>query len=47
MSLVLKNVDPWSIYFGIPAKRIKERKRDLIQLEKTLREELGQGKEIF
>ena len=47
MSLVLKNVDPWSIYFGIPAKRIKERKRDLIQLEKKLREELGQGKEIF
>jgi galactoside O-acetyltransferase len=47
MSLVLKDVDPWSIYVGIPAKWIKERKRDLIRLEKALREELGQGKEIF
>lgn len=47
MSLVLNDVDPWSIYYGIPAKRIKERKRDLIRLEKALREELGQGKEIF
>lgn len=28
--LVTKSLDPWGIYIGIPAKRIKDRKRDLI-----------------
>lgn len=34
MSLVSRITRPWGIYFGIPAKRIKERKQDLIELEK-------------
>lgn len=34
MSLVTKSTAPWSIYFGIPAKRIKTRKQDLIELER-------------
>jgi galactoside O-acetyltransferase len=29
-TLVTKSLDPWGIYIGIPAKRIKDRKRDLI-----------------
>lgn len=34
LSLVTKNCDAFSIYVGNPAKRIKERKRDLLGLEK-------------
>lgn len=34
MSIVTKSTEPWSIYIGIPAKRIKARKKDLLLLEK-------------
>jgi len=34
MSLVLKSTDSWSIYVGNPAKRLKDRKKDLLKLEK-------------
>ncbi len=34
MSMITKSTQPWGIYFGIPAKRIKERKKDLLGLEK-------------
>ena len=34
MSLVTKSTEPWSVYFGIPAKRLWARKRDLLELEK-------------
>lgn len=33
MSLLSKSTDEWSIYFGNPAKKIKKRKRKLIDLE--------------
>lgn len=33
MSMVTKSTKEWSIYFGIPAKKLKERSRDLINLE--------------
>lgn len=33
-SLVTKSTQPWSIYFGVPARRIKARRRDMLQLEK-------------
>ena len=33
LSIVTKNTDEWAIYAGRPAKRIKARKRDLLQLE--------------
>lgn len=40
MSLVLKSTIEWGIYAGIPAKRIKERKKDLLVLaNKFLSEE--------
>lgn len=32
-SLVTKSTLPWSVYFGVPAKRLKSRKRDLLELE--------------
>ena len=34
MSLVNKNLNAWGIYAGIPCKKIKDRKRDLLELEK-------------
>ena len=33
MSLIVRKTNPWGIYFGIPAKRIKERKKNLLELE--------------
>lgn len=34
LSLVRKKTEEWSIYLGNPAKKIKNRKKDLLQLEK-------------
>lgn len=34
MSLVLKSTDPWGIYFGVPARRMKERKKEMLELER-------------
>jgi acetyltransferase-like isoleucine patch superfamily enzyme len=33
MSLVLNNTEPWGIYVGSPAVRLKDRSRDLLELE--------------
>jgi acetyltransferase-like isoleucine patch superfamily enzyme len=41
MSLVLKSTEPWGIYVGSPAKRIKERKQDLLLLEKQYMADKG------
>lgn len=41
LSMVSKNLEPWGIYSGVPAKRIKDRKRDLLELERALIRELG------
>lgn len=34
MSLVLKSTEPWGIYVGIPVKRLRDRKKNLLELEK-------------
>ncbi len=34
MSLVSKSLEKWGVYVGIPCKRIKDRKTDLLELEK-------------
>ncbi|HNR23886.1 MAG TPA: acyltransferase [Candidatus Bipolaricaulis anaerobius] len=34
LSLVTQDTEPWSVYVGIPARKIKDRKRDLLVLEK-------------
>lgn len=34
MSMVTKSTEPWTVYFGIPAKRLKSRKQDLLDLER-------------
>lgn len=36
MSLVKKDLDPWGIYAGIPVRRLKDRKKDLLEIEKRL-----------
>lgn len=33
MTMVTKSTDPWSIYFGVPARKIKDRKKDMLELE--------------
>ncbi len=46
MSMVTKSTEEWSVYFGIPAKKLKDRKRDLLLLEQQyLKSELGDSQE--
>ncbi|MCY1242797.1 dTDP-4-amino-4,6-dideoxy-D-glucose acyltransferase [compost metagenome] len=40
MSLVLKPLDSWGIYAGVPAKKIKNRSKKLLQLESKFMEEM-------
>ena len=39
MSLVKNNSEPWSVNVGIPAKKIKDRKKQLLDLEKRFLED--------
>lgn len=41
LSLVNKNTSPWGVYLGNPARRIKERSRELLDLERDYLEEEG------
>lgn len=41
MSLITKSTQPWGIYTGVPARRIKDRKRDLLQLEQQFLREIN------
>lgn len=34
LSLVSKSLDSWGVYIGVPAKKIKNRSKDLLDLEK-------------
>ena len=36
MSLCNKSIDPWSIYAGVPAKKLKERSKHILELEQKL-----------
>lgn len=38
MSFVSKSLDSWGVYFGIPARRVKDRSREILKLEKHYRE---------
>ena len=39
MSMVTKTTTPWNIYFGIPAKILKKRSRNLLEMEKQFLKE--------
>lgn len=41
MTMVTKSTQPWGCYFGVPAKRIKERKQELLILEEQYLKERG------
>lgn len=41
MSLINKNTEPYGIYLGTPAIRIKDRKKDFLRLEKQFLEEIA------
>lgn len=43
MTMVAKDTKPWGVYFGIPARRIKERRQDLLELEKQYLAEEAAG----
>lgn len=34
MSMLTKSTEPWTMYFGIPAKEVKKRKKNMLELEK-------------
>ena len=34
LSLVNKDLEDWGVYFGIPVKKIKDRQKDILKLEK-------------
>lgn len=37
LSLVKTDLEPWGMYAGVPVRRLRERKRDLLQAEERLR----------
>lgn len=41
LSLVTKSLDPWGVFMGCPAKRIKSRSQRLLELESELKRELA------
>lgn len=42
MAVVTKTTEPWSIYVGNPARKFRDRKRDLLELEKQYLEDNGE-----
>lgn len=42
MSLVVKSTESWGVYFGVPAKKIKNRKKKILELEKQFLGELSE-----
>jgi acetyltransferase-like isoleucine patch superfamily enzyme len=44
LSLVKRNLDPWGIYAGVPARRLRDRRRDLLESEAMLLEEEARQK---
>lgn len=44
LSLCTKDLEPWGMYAGSPARRLKERSTKLLELEKELRAEESMGK---
>ena len=42
-SMIIHSTEPWSVYFGVPAKRLWARKQDLLALEQEYLREEAQG----
>ncbi len=41
MSLLSRETEPWGMYFGVPARRVGERSREMAELARRLEEEEG------
>lgn len=46
MSLVSKSTEAWGVYFGSPARKIKNRKKDMLELERQFLEEFYQSDQL-
>lgn len=46
MSLVNKSTEAWGVYFGSPAKKIKNRKKDMLDLERQFLQEFYQSDQL-
>lgn len=44
MCMVKTELEPWGIYAGVPCKRIKERSKNLLELEKAFAQERENGR---
>lgn len=44
-SMINKDSEPWTINAGIPAKKIRERSREMLEFEKKLRQQEAQNEE--
>lgn len=44
MSLVTKNLEQWNIFAGIPVKKIKDRKKDILALEQQMLSDIQKEK---
>lgn len=42
LSLVTKSLDPWGVFAGCPAKRLKDRSKRLLELESELMKDIAQ-----
>jgi acetyltransferase-like isoleucine patch superfamily enzyme len=40
MSMLAKKAEPWGIYAGVPARRIKERSKKLLQVEQQMKKDM-------
>lgn len=38
MTFISKSLDPWGVYLGIPARRVKDRSKEILKLEQEYRE---------
>lgn len=45
-SVIIKSCKALGVYFGVPARWVKERKKNIIELEKKLREKLAHGNPV-
>jgi acetyltransferase-like isoleucine patch superfamily enzyme len=47
LSLITRNLDEWGVYFGIPARRLKDRSKKLLEKEAALLKENAIGVQVM
>lgn len=47
MTLVQKELAPWGIYVGVPCKRLKERKKGLLEIEKQFLQDKAEETALY